>query len=138
VNYDNSLVVTITVTCYSRAPSIGDHLFTCGAIYRPPHQPHQPPLPRTLHTTVMEILTRPGSPFHYCHESSLMVATSPECQLGMKRKYIGNETNYNRAGWELDPDRLSPILADSNMLEHNHQVAQSGVSDVFIFSSTWN
>jgi len=27
VNYDNSLVVTITVTCYSWAPSGGDHLF---------------------------------------------------------------------------------------------------------------
>jgi len=37
VNYDNSLVVTITVTCYSWAPSRGDHLFSCGAIYRPPH-----------------------------------------------------------------------------------------------------
>jgi len=36
VNYDNSLVVTITVTCYSWASSSGDHLFTCGAIYRPP------------------------------------------------------------------------------------------------------
>jgi len=24
-------VVTITVTCYSWAPSSGDHLFTCGA-----------------------------------------------------------------------------------------------------------
>jgi len=34
VNYDNSLVVTITVTCYSWAPSSGDPLFTCGAIYR--------------------------------------------------------------------------------------------------------
>jgi len=29
--------VTITVTCYSWAPSSGDHFFTCGAIYRPPH-----------------------------------------------------------------------------------------------------
>jgi len=28
--------VTITVTCYSWAPSSGDHLFTCGAICRPP------------------------------------------------------------------------------------------------------
>jgi len=37
VNYNNSLVVTITVTCYSWAPSSGDHLFTCGAIYRQPH-----------------------------------------------------------------------------------------------------
>jgi len=37
VNYDNSLVVTITVTCYSWAPSSGDHLFSCGAISRPPH-----------------------------------------------------------------------------------------------------
>jgi len=35
VNYNNSLVVTITVTCYS--PSSGDHSFTCGTIYRPPH-----------------------------------------------------------------------------------------------------
>jgi len=26
-------VVTITVTCYSWAPSSGDHLFTCGAIF---------------------------------------------------------------------------------------------------------
>jgi len=38
VNYDNSLVVTITVTCYSWAPSRGDHLFTCGAIYQPPQE----------------------------------------------------------------------------------------------------
>jgi len=30
--------VTITVTCYSWAPSPGDHLFTCGFIYRPPHR----------------------------------------------------------------------------------------------------
>jgi len=36
VNYDNSLVVTITVTCNLWAPSSGDHLFTCGAIYLPP------------------------------------------------------------------------------------------------------
>jgi len=39
VNYDNSLVVTITVTCNLWAPSSGDHLFPCGAIYLPPHQP---------------------------------------------------------------------------------------------------
>jgi len=39
VNYDNSLVVTITVTCYSWAPSSGDHLFTCGANYLPPQSP---------------------------------------------------------------------------------------------------
>jgi len=38
VNYDHSLVVTITVTCYSWAPSSGDHLFTCGAISRSPQQ----------------------------------------------------------------------------------------------------
>jgi len=37
VNYDNSLVVTITVTCYPWAPSSGDDLFTCGAIFWPPH-----------------------------------------------------------------------------------------------------
>jgi len=37
VNYDNSLVVTITVTYNLWAPSSGDHLFTCGAIYLPPH-----------------------------------------------------------------------------------------------------
>jgi len=35
VNYDNSLVVTITVTFYSWTPSSGDHLFTCGAIFWP-------------------------------------------------------------------------------------------------------
>jgi len=29
-------VVTITVTCYSWAPSCGDHLFSCDAISRPP------------------------------------------------------------------------------------------------------
>jgi len=39
VNYDNSLVVTVTVTCYSWEPSSGNHLFSCGAIYRPPHIP---------------------------------------------------------------------------------------------------
>jgi len=30
-------VVTITVTCYSWAPSSGDYLFSCGAISRPLH-----------------------------------------------------------------------------------------------------
>jgi len=40
VTYDNSLVVTITVTYYSWAPSSGDHLFTCGAIYQPPQAPN--------------------------------------------------------------------------------------------------
>jgi len=29
-------VVIITVTCYSWAPSSGDHLFSCGTISRPP------------------------------------------------------------------------------------------------------
>jgi len=38
VNYDNSLVVTITVTCYSWAPFSGGHLFSCGTISRPPQQ----------------------------------------------------------------------------------------------------
>jgi len=38
VNYGNSLVVTITVTCNLWAPSSGDHLFTCGAIYLPLQQ----------------------------------------------------------------------------------------------------
>jgi len=38
VNYDNSLVVTITVTCYSWLPSSGDHLFACGAIFWLPHR----------------------------------------------------------------------------------------------------
>jgi len=37
VNYDNSLVVTITVTCNLWEPSSGDNLFSCGAIYLPPH-----------------------------------------------------------------------------------------------------
>jgi len=39
VNYDNSLVVTITMTCYSWATSSSDHLFSCGAISRPPQCP---------------------------------------------------------------------------------------------------
>jgi len=38
VNYDNSLVVTITVTCNLWAPSSCDHLFTCSAIYLPPQR----------------------------------------------------------------------------------------------------
>jgi len=29
--------VTITVTCYPWAPSIGDHLLTCGGIFWLPH-----------------------------------------------------------------------------------------------------
>jgi len=41
VNYANSLVVTITVTCNLWTPSSGDHLFTCGAIYLPPHTQSQ-------------------------------------------------------------------------------------------------
>jgi len=40
VNHDKSIVVTITVTCYSWAPPGGDPLFSCGAIFRPPH-PHE-------------------------------------------------------------------------------------------------
>jgi len=28
--------MTITVICYSCAPSNGDHLFTCGGIFWPP------------------------------------------------------------------------------------------------------
>ena len=43
MNYDLSFVMTTTVTCYSWAPSSGDHLFTCGAIYPPP--PTIPNLP---------------------------------------------------------------------------------------------
>jgi len=38
MNYDLSFVVTIKVTCYSWAPSSGDHLFACGAISRPPQR----------------------------------------------------------------------------------------------------
>jgi len=30
--------MTITVTCYSWAPSSGDHLFACGAISKPPQE----------------------------------------------------------------------------------------------------
>jgi len=41
VDYTNSLVVTITVTCNLWAPSSGDHLFTCGAIYLPSHTQSQ-------------------------------------------------------------------------------------------------
>jgi len=37
VNYDNLLVVTITMVCYSWAPSSGDHLCACCTISRPPH-----------------------------------------------------------------------------------------------------
>jgi len=42
VNNDNSLAVTITVTCYLWKPSSGEHLFTCGAISRPPHNLQTP------------------------------------------------------------------------------------------------
>jgi len=37
-------VVTITVTCYSWAPSSGDHLFTCGAIFWSPQMYPSHPL----------------------------------------------------------------------------------------------
>jgi len=40
VNYDNLLVVAITVTCYLWAPSSGDCFFACGAISRLPHMAH--------------------------------------------------------------------------------------------------
>jgi len=40
VNYDNNLAVTITVTCYLRAPSTGDHLFTRGVISKPQYEDH--------------------------------------------------------------------------------------------------
>jgi len=35
-------LVNITVTCYLWAPSTGDHLFTCGAIFRPPQHRYSP------------------------------------------------------------------------------------------------
>jgi len=38
VNYDNSLVVTITMTCRLWVPSSDDHLFTCEAIFWPAHR----------------------------------------------------------------------------------------------------
>jgi len=38
VDYDDSLVVTTTVTCYLWAPSILDYFFACGAISWPLHQ----------------------------------------------------------------------------------------------------
>jgi len=37
MNFDLSLVLTITVTCYLQVRSSGDHLITCGAIWRSPH-----------------------------------------------------------------------------------------------------
>jgi len=39
VNFYHSLVATITATCGLWAPTTGDHLFTCGAISRPPQPP---------------------------------------------------------------------------------------------------
>jgi len=48
VNYNNSLVVTITVTCYKKTPSSGELLFACGAISRPPQQSQ--PRPRACHS----------------------------------------------------------------------------------------
>jgi len=53
MDYDLSIVVTIIVTCYSWAPSSGDHLFTCGAIYPPPHMQYQFVCKKqTVHPTV--------------------------------------------------------------------------------------
>jgi len=52
VNHDNSLVVTITVTCYSWAPSSGDDLFTSGTIFWPPQavlEPYQKQLSRLFY-----------------------------------------------------------------------------------------
>jgi len=49
VNYGNSLVVTTTVTCNLWSPSSGDQLFTCGAIYLPPHRSWSRRLQSRLH-----------------------------------------------------------------------------------------
>jgi len=54
VNYDNSLVVTITVTCNLWAPSSSDHLFTCGAIYLPPHRTSSRHWPNLIEKNVLE------------------------------------------------------------------------------------
>jgi len=53
MNYDLSLMVTITVTCYLWAPSSGDHSFTCGAISRPPQlfSLHTKLVPLNYHTS---------------------------------------------------------------------------------------
>jgi len=56
VNYDNSLVVNITVTCYSWAPSSGDHLFACGAIYRPPQFPTEKRTDNSIHVNFVNLL----------------------------------------------------------------------------------
>ena len=51
-------MVTITVTCYSWAPSSGDHLFTCGAIFWSPQMyPSHPPLRRPCLLTKPCIIT---------------------------------------------------------------------------------
>jgi len=54
--------VTITVTCYSWAPSSGDYLFTCGAIFWPPHHftLHQlEVLSLIIHTLTLNLQVRP-------------------------------------------------------------------------------
>jgi len=56
VNYDNSLVVTITVTCYSWPPSSGDHLFACDAIYRTPQFPTEKQPDNSIYVNFVNLL----------------------------------------------------------------------------------
>jgi len=52
-----SLVVTITVTCYSWAPSSGDHFLTCGAIFWPRQGPFE------CRVAYLHTATAVGGPF---------------------------------------------------------------------------
>jgi len=67
MNYDNSLVVTITVTCYSWAPSSGNHLFSCGAISWPPHQWLARSLTGPSRTKLLTALL-PGNPLFWVRQ----------------------------------------------------------------------
>jgi len=57
VNYDKSLVVTITMTCDLWAPCSGDTLFACGAISRPPQESSRDPLLRISVSIVLGFIS---------------------------------------------------------------------------------
>jgi len=89
MNYDNSLVVSNTVTCYSWAPSGGNHLFTRGAIFWPPHQ-----LAASCNDGV-SFISRQSHKFlsnnpgvHACYNYNLSLFAVPAVALNEYRRFL--------------------------------------------------
>jgi len=77
-------VVTTTVTCYSWAPSSGDHLFACGAISRPPHRVANFPTSFSFYSCV----TMDGNPAFTVHATTHAFRAARNLNIMLLRQHI--------------------------------------------------